>query len=413
MERITRDPTISSYNTRNTITKALVVLLLFSSLLGYAKIPYLYFSIFNLSHPLFALGLLLLYLSRAEEILRRHQSTLLVLVLLYVWTWVSAFFSELPGTALRYSLKYSLHITAFLALLTVTARTQDNDPFYRLIYRFLTVLAAFGVIEYLAPHLWVFKLLRSPDSLAVYPRISSLMQGPNQYSTLLSIGILVGIISYHNLWVSRLEFGLSTLFLLAASFLAGSWNGWLMLGIGIFLTLLYRIITIRSITCIVGVLVFAGIMSHLLANQFSRTQMRLIPDATTQAFENVIHERLGIRLLMWNAAITAMKTRPLTGVGIQVFGKQIGKQVVGSEHYHAHNLFLNVGAEIGLPGLLLFLLFLYAVFRHADFTRPIIAIPMIMLAASQVLDYYMHDLTFATLALYFVATAVNSRNDHT
>ncbi len=397
------------------VTKVLFVLLLFSSLLGYAQIPYLHLSFFNLSHPLLASALLLLHCGRAVETFRRHRAALLALALLYLWIWISALLSVLPGVALRYSLKYSLHIIAFLAFLTITSRKQDNRGFYCLTYRFLILLAVLGVAEYFAHGAPIFAFLRSPDSLGDYPRISSIMQGPNQYSALLSLGVLLGLLCYGKQWISRIEIGLGTLLLVSASSLAGSWNGWLLLSLGVLLALFYRITTVRSIAAILTLLVALGLLIDLSTHGPPAGGIgRMVQATWNRHAEHILlshHERFRIRFWMWRAALDATKTRPLTGVGIQVFGRTIGKQIIGNEHYHAHNLLLNVAAETGIPGLLLFLTFVYIVVKHADLGTPIVAIPVIMMLFSQIFDYYMHDLTYTTLSLFFVAQALNSRND--
>ena len=105
--------------------------------------------------------------------------------------------------------------------------------------------------------------------------------------------------------------------------------------------------------------------------------------------------------------------RAITGVGIEVFEKVIGKRILGDEGYHTHNLFLNILVELGIPGLLLFLIFIYSLLKRADLYRPIIGIPLIMVFAAQMVDFFMHDFTFTSIGLYFLAEAGNSRHEDT
>lgn len=411
-------PDTRSHRPRDpTFTQVLFLLLLISSLLGYAKIPYLNVSIFNLSHPLCALGLILLYRPLVQEAISRHRMILLALGLLYGWTGVSAFFSEMPALAIRYSLKYSLHLLAFLALLTATPRKEETQSLYRLVYRFMVVLAVFGVLEYVTPHLWVFTLLRSPDSLSVYPRVSSLMQGPNQYSTLLSVGVLAGLSSYHNNWITRLELGCGTLLLLVASLFARSENAWLVLLVGVVLGSLYSLVTVRTAGSLLGLFLLAAVFSTFFLDSPPTTRTTSVSPQSWQtpinSFLQSSKEKGRSRWVMWNTALGEVAKRPVTGVGLQAFGKVIAGPRFGNEHYHAHDLFLNVAAEMGLPGLLLLLIFLYTLFKHVNLSSHALAIPLIMLFASQILDYYLHDLTFTTFSLYFLAQALNSANAHT
>jgi len=103
--------------------------------------------------------------------------------------------------------------------------------------------------------------------------------------------------------------------------------------------------------------------------------------------------------------------RPITGLGIEVFEKIIGKGIRREEGYHTHNLFLNILVELGIFGLLLFLVFIYSLLKRADLYRPIIVIPLLMIFAVQMVDFFIHDFTFTTIGLYFLAEAGNSQHE--
>jgi len=71
---------------------------------------------------------------------------------------------------------------------------------------------------------------------------------------------------------------------------------------------------------------------------------------------------------IWLRALYVLRDFPLTGVGLGMFGKAVGwlyPKFNGFDvvHYpHAHNLFLQVGADLGVPGLLAYLWMLGAAF---------------------------------------------------
>ncbi|MFH1613013.1 MAG: O-antigen ligase family protein [bacterium] len=88
------------------------------------------------------------------------------------------------------------------------------------------------------------------------------------------------------------------------------------------------------------------------------------------------------RLIFWQGALTMLKTNPITGVGLDRFrkeyynntkyetleGKEYGKiEPDYKRHFHAHNNFLNFGAESGLLGLGFFVLLLF-VFLETSFS---------------------------------------------
>ena len=106
-----------------------------------------------------------------------------------------------------------------------------------------------------------------------------------------------------------------------------------------------------------------------------------------------------------------IRKRPITGVGIEVFEKVIGKRIRKEEGYHTHNLFLNILVELGIPGFLLFLIFIYSLLKRADWFSPIIGILLILIFAAQMVDFFMHDFTFTTIGLYFLAEAGNSQHE--
>ncbi len=65
------------------------------------------------------------------------------------------------------------------------------------------------------------------------------------------------------------------------------------------------------------------------------------------------------RTLFWEKCIKIFLEKPLTGIGIG----QFAFQKISHIHLHAHNVFFNILAELGLPGLLLFLIIIYKIFE--------------------------------------------------
>ncbi|MBI3313821.1 MAG: O-antigen ligase family protein [Candidatus Omnitrophica bacterium] len=68
------------------------------------------------------------------------------------------------------------------------------------------------------------------------------------------------------------------------------------------------------------------------------------------------------RYYLWDRAISVIKARPLTGTGINTYTKVHPKydrtQNWRVRNYYAHNGYLQLAAEIGVFGLLAFLIFL-------------------------------------------------------
>jgi O-antigen ligase len=192
--------------------------------------------------------------------------------------------------------------------------------------------------------------------------------------------------------------------------------------IGMFLLLIYKIISFKKMIyltsflflCIVTVPVstqrigLANSKIFPLINVFSENSNLINPNKKTLA--TIIKTGLS-RHEIWQAAINETIKKPLTGIGIGVFPEKIGVKVWGQKGYHAHNIFLNVLAEQGIPGLFLFTNFLVRITLKLKYANSLVTVPIIMFLASQMLDFFTEDYIFTTIEFYFIAAAINSRKD--
>lgn len=71
------------------------------------------------------------------------------------------------------------------------------------------------------------------------------------------------------------------------------------------------------------------------------------------------------RLVIWQGAIQMIKDKPVLGYGYGVFPKVIGLYVPQAKEMDAHNTYLILAAEMGIPALLLFLLVLGMMIKYA------------------------------------------------
>jgi O-antigen ligase len=151
-------------------------------------------------------------------------------------------------------------------------------------------------------------------------------------------------------------------------------------GAGLLLTALW--LTGSRTALIAGMVVAVGASVHtVMRRQVEHTTWRLVVAVVavcgvvvallgvgfyvrTAALEaaSATHRSLPVRLLMWRAALTTVTARPLFGVGIGQFQYQVAAVVpdvalptyVGVSRFDAHNEFLQVAAELGLIGGVLF-----------------------------------------------------------
>lgn len=73
------------------------------------------------------------------------------------------------------------------------------------------------------------------------------------------------------------------------------------------------------------------------------------------------------RYYLWDRAVSVIRAKPLTGTGINTYAVAHQRYDTTKNwrvrNYYAHNGYLQMGAETGLPGLLLFFAFLFCYFR--------------------------------------------------
>jgi hypothetical protein len=341
--------------------------------------------------------------------------------------------SDFQVTALTYTLKYSTYFFVFISFLTITFDQQNMRFYYRVVLEFINFLAVLGFVELFFPNLWIFKLLKYPS---FYPQIGSILQNPNQFGVLMAVGAILGLILYYKKFISKLELYISEILFLVSIAISASRNSWLVFLIGIFLLLLYRIINLKQmiligscfLLCILSYpastykiglgnsqifplfeLFNQSLNSNDIETNISKHKWTIKPNASSnfkKNFSNPQGTALS-RFALWSSAINEIFKRPITGIGIGVFAEHIGVKVFGAKGFHAHNIFLNVGVELGIPGLLIFMNFLVRVFSKIKPNNYLVIIPIVMFLVSQLVDFFVEDYTFTTIELYFLAVAIN------
>ncbi len=406
------------------------ILLLFSSLLSRLKIPYTNLSVNYLFFSLLALFLFILNFNSFKKAILDNKKSLVLLVFLYIWIWLCALFSNFLSTAVKYTAISSIYFVLFIVFLGINYKNKDKISYFILTFRLIIFISALGIIQYFFPSLWLFKVLTYKlDSF--YPRISSLMQWPNQFAVVMAIGVSLALILYKNRGISKFEFYLSLVLFLADISLALSRNGWLMLLLGIFLLWLYKIINIKEIIIIMSIWIFCMLLFPLPTYRLGIKDSNVFPLMNTVihigggepqiTVQNPTVKAVAVasdpsaRTTLAKEAIGDIIKRPFTGVGLGVFAEHIqSSHSWGGKGVHTHNLVLNILVELGIPGFILLLTFLWSLLKKAKLNKAIISIPVIIIFASQITDYFMlHDSTFTVLTVYFLAEASNSKIEGT
>jgi len=108
-----------------------------------------------------------------------------------------------------------------------------------------------------------------------------------------------------------------------------------------------------------------AVLIPLMALSPSSPLTRLLsPDRSDQ-------ESTDSRLALWNAGLKMIGRYPLTGIGVGNFKPLVPKFLEPGQNiqFIAHNTYLGIGAELGLPALGVFLAIFMAVFRSTEAIR--------------------------------------------
>lgn len=407
-------------------------LLLISSLLSRVDTPYS-FSIHYLLIPLFSTILIILNRNYLTKIFRFHKKILVAFGAMYIWIWVCTLLSNFQVTALTYTLKYSTYFFVFISFLTITFNHKNMRFYYRVIFQLMNLIAVLGFVELFFPNLWIFKLLKYPS---FYPQIGSILQNPNQFGVLMAVGAILALILYHKKFIFKLELYISEILFLVSIAISASRNAWLVFLLGMFLLLLYRIINLKQMILIVSCFLLCILSYPTSTYKVGLGDSQIFPlfNLVNQSFNsndierNISKPKLTVksnvtsdikpkksnpqgtalsRFALWTSAINEIVKRPIAGIGLGVFVEHIGVKVFGAKGFHAHNIFLNVGVELGIPGLLIFINFLARVFSKIKPNNYLAIIPIVMFLVSQLVDFFVEDYTFTTIELYFLAVATN------
>jgi O-antigen ligase len=123
------------------------------------------------------------------------------------------------------------------------------------------------------------------------------------------------------------------------------------------------------------------------------------------------------RLHYWEAAVRIIKDHPLTGAGLNTYSKVIN-EYSSYYHFYVHNCYLQVAAELGLPGLavLLWVLFtplVYALRRIRAIADPLwsgilgaVAAGYIAVLAESALDTTFYSVQLSTMIWIVMALLV-------
>jgi len=235
---------------------------------------------------------------------------------------------------------------------------EQVKKLFRVLFLSASVTAVYGVYQYLyggdiSQHRWVDGE-QFPD---LHARLYSTMENPNIYAGFLvtviavAVGLLLTVTERRKRVVYAVMIcGLSVC--LALTYSRGAWIS--------FLGMLAILGVMRNTR-----LLWLLIIGPLLAIWINPTLLERLISIT-----NPTDTSSTLRLALWESSLAMLLEHPLTGIGWGAywlvypaydFFINDGQTTI----YHAHNMFLNLGAELGFPGLGSFIWLLISVMRLA------------------------------------------------
>ncbi|MDR1558649.1 MAG: O-antigen ligase family protein [Clostridiales bacterium] len=258
-----------------------------------------------------------------------------------------------PSSSVRVALLTAL-IT--LSYLLTTALINSKRKLNALLFTFCTSAAVTGLVGAYQKFsgkmdmTWVDKELFSDLTLRVY----STFANPNVYGSYLLLAIPVCLIMVHmsNRWLYKLYYLLISALLLYNLGYTYSRGCYLALGAGLIIYILFtekRLITLFS----AGIVVLPFIAPASMLNRFS-------------SITNLSDSSTSYRIYIWQATLRILKDFWISGLGqgIEAYNAVYPYYAFSDVTApHSHNLFLQVFTELGIFGLIVFLVLLLTFFR--------------------------------------------------
>jgi O-antigen ligase len=385
-------------------------LLLAGSLCVEVKLPIVGVGMSNLVVPASAIAMIALLRRGLADLWLRQRGPVTALLAFSAWALVASLLGEMPRASAYYWVKFNLLGLAMPAFLLLVADDRRRWSATRLAHGFLLGLAALGVVEAFFPESALFVLFRTDGSLSISPRVASLLGWPNQFGVLMAVGVvLTEQLRRRELVGPRLGWICLVVFLTQAA-QSGSRNSWLTLLGALVWMAARRMMPARRaaglgalFVAIVLILPVSARQTGLWDHSWSPGRFDDQPWTPSLSSPGL---SLSLRTQLWREAVHEIREHPVAGLGLEVFEIEVGPRVMGRRGYNAHNLALNIAAELGLVGLALALVVGVQLVRTRSPDTDLAEAALVTMLGGQVLDCFVHDPTFMGVLYFFAAAFV-------
>ncbi len=202
-------------------------------------------------------------------------------------------------------------------------------------------------------------------------RVYGTFDQPNPFAGYLniSLSIALALLLLGRNWMTRILAGLTAVLLFAAEYLTQSRGGEIALAIALLFILIVGIPAVRAVMrplIVVGLGAIAASLAGFIPSSIFTPLLNILGIANISfTSPNTQDYSTAERLAHWIAGLHMFFDHPILGVGIGNYPDAYPQYYVTifvNSLGHAHNYYINIAAEMGFIGLVVYLLFLLAIF---------------------------------------------------
>ena len=269
-------------------------------------------------------------------------------------------FSEVEYIGRLHFLIVAASLAVYLLFAFVLTRPHDRKIFFGFVIALCTLQLVPAAVQFFSQDGWM-PLPFAQRRPGMWPgRVSGFFISPNNYAGFVEVGALLAaayaLLGRMGKW-RRVLLLLASLACVAGTLASGSRGGYIGLGAGVFaLTVLVLSLWIKNATtkkrAARPAAVLAGLVLALGATWWAISSDPYLSDRVQE-----ISNPQDVRPLLWSSALQQFKLSPLVGTGAFSFlyyGRMLRDPSVQGDPIHVHNDYLQLLADYGLIGGLLF-----------------------------------------------------------
>jgi len=317
--------------------------------------------IFDFFVPLFLFLIIIGKLSGGIK--RKKIPHVRTLTLFSLWAIISTLWAKKPGLSILYLFLWS---SAFLYFVIGFYYLEKKSEFKIFIISWL-IFIGFNIVIPIIQKIWGsipgLNLWAISESKVYYwpSRVRGLFTHANSLSATLTLTItLILGVNFSNILKPKFKKFLYLIAILSGVtiIISLSRTGYISLLLSIALFILYRAYAQRKLNKLF-LYIFLIFLSVIFMIFLSKLFLPSVYLRITSIFWGQKDISIATRLIFWKDAIEIFFHRPLTGIGLGQFAFTKHTQA----HLHAHNVYLNVLAELGILGLIFLMVFLGNIFK--------------------------------------------------